>query len=160
MLIQSQLSCNLPLILICPGYAIFACFFRTIRGARIPRIDAEQSRKMRENSGNSIQLLPVLLPALDDVQATCNHSVNRAVVMITPSRIIGLRWKRDSQLVAAANRPVGNWRKFSLRGPAPRNRAKSRLLLFGFPPGLHGGAADVAVPGRPLTGDKNREVTH
>ena len=44
----------------------------------------------------------------------------------------------------------------------PRNRAKSGLLLLGFPPGLpellcglHGDAADVAVQGRPLIGEKS-----
>jgi hypothetical protein len=85
MLIQSQLSCNLPLILICPDYAIFACFFRTICGVRISRIHAEQSGKMRENSGNNIQLLPVLLPALDDVRATCNPSLTAVHVAIAPA---------------------------------------------------------------------------
>src|ERR1022692_1223354 len=44
----------------------------------------------------------------------------------------------------------------------PRNRAKSGLLLLGFPPGLpellcglHGDAADLAVQGRPLISEKS-----
>jgi hypothetical protein len=30
MLIQSQLSCNLPLLLICPDYAICACIIKAL----------------------------------------------------------------------------------------------------------------------------------
>lgn len=62
MLIQSQLSCNLPLPLIFPDYAIFVCILKGIGEPHMHRIGAGQSGKTRENYGNIIQMLPVLLP--------------------------------------------------------------------------------------------------
>jgi hypothetical protein len=44
-LIHSQLSDNLPLLLMSPDYAIYACIFKAIRGAPRYRIGEGQSRK-------------------------------------------------------------------------------------------------------------------
>jgi hypothetical protein len=41
MLIQSQLSCDLPLLLICPDYAICGCIIKVIREAVTYRVNPE-----------------------------------------------------------------------------------------------------------------------
>jgi len=76
MLIQSQLSCNLLLLLICRDYAICARVFRRIGKLRIHRSGAAQSRKMRESRGKSTQMLPVLLPVIICVSLIYNPSVD------------------------------------------------------------------------------------
>jgi hypothetical protein len=82
MLIQSQLSHKLPLLLICPDYAICICTLKGVGDPQMHRIGAGQSGKTRENCGNIIQLLPVLLPVIDDVWLTHNPSVNSRMLRL------------------------------------------------------------------------------
>jgi hypothetical protein len=46
------------------------------------RIGVGQSGKMRENGGNIIQMLPVLLPVIGDVWLTYNPSVNSRMLRL------------------------------------------------------------------------------